>query len=86
MQCDSCSSQKVVFRTDSFICDRTARVDVACARAQSNAVAGGTSIEELAEKFPDKIVKVPIDVREGITDEQARTHLMFVMFDSRGAL
>ncbi|KAK9819240.1 hypothetical protein WJX81_001505 [Elliptochloris bilobata] len=32
---------------------------------------GGTSIEELAEKFPDKIVKVPIDVREGITDEQA---------------
>ena len=41
------------------------------ARVPSDAVAGGTSIEDLAEKFPDKIVKVPIDVREGITDEQA---------------
>jgi len=34
--------------------------------------AGGTSIEDLAEKFPDKIVKVPVDIREGITDAQAR--------------
>ena len=33
--------------------------------------AGGTSIEELAEKFPEKIVKVPVDVRKGVTDEQA---------------
>ena len=32
---------------------------------------GGTSIEDLAEKFPDKIVKIPIDIRTGITDEQA---------------
>lgn len=32
---------------------------------------GGTSIEDLAEKFPDKIVKIPIDIREGITDAQA---------------
>uniref|UniRef100_A0A7N0ZZ91 Succinate--CoA ligase [ADP-forming] subunit beta, mitochondrial n=1 Tax=Kalanchoe fedtschenkoi TaxID=63787 RepID=A0A7N0ZZ91_KALFE len=32
---------------------------------------GGTSIEDLAEKFPDKIVKVPIDVFTGITDEDA---------------
>ena len=32
---------------------------------------GGTSIEDLAEKFPDKIVKVPIDVKVGMTDEQA---------------
>eukprot|EP00891_Asterochloris_glomerata_P003330 jgi/Astpho2/3330/Aster-04679 len=32
---------------------------------------GGTSIEELAEKHPDKIIKVPVDIREGITDEQA---------------
>ncbi|KAK2455235.1 hypothetical protein P8452_02477 [Trifolium repens] len=32
---------------------------------------GGTSIEDLAEKFPDMIVKVPIDVFEGITDEDA---------------
>lgn len=34
--------------------------------------AGGTSIEDLAEKFPDKIVKVPVEIREGITDAQAR--------------
>lgn len=32
---------------------------------------GGTSIEELAEKFPDKIIKIPIDIRTGITDDQA---------------
>ncbi|PRW59384.1 Succinyl- ligase [ADP-forming] subunit mitochondrial isoform A [Chlorella sorokiniana] len=32
---------------------------------------GGTSIEDLAEKFPDKIVKIPIDIRTGITDAQA---------------
>ncbi|KXZ50883.1 hypothetical protein GPECTOR_14g132 [Gonium pectorale] len=32
---------------------------------------GGTSIEDLAEKFPEKIIKVPVDVRVGITDEQA---------------
>ncbi|KAJ4844054.1 hypothetical protein Tsubulata_013462 [Turnera subulata] len=32
---------------------------------------GGTSIEDLAEKYPDLIVKVPIDVFKGITDEDA---------------
>ncbi|KAG2277597.1 hypothetical protein Bca4012_042098 [Brassica carinata] len=32
---------------------------------------GGTSIEDLAEKFPDMIIKVPIDVFAGITDEDA---------------
>jgi len=32
---------------------------------------GGTSIEDLAEKYPEKIVKVPIDITEGITDAQA---------------
>lgn len=32
---------------------------------------GGTSIEDLAEQHPDKIVKIPIDIRTGITDEQA---------------
>jgi hypothetical protein len=34
---------------------------------------GGTSIEDLAEKFPDKIIKVPVDNTVGITDEQAMT-------------
>merc|ERR1719321_1213416 len=32
---------------------------------------GGTSIEDLAEKYPDKIVKVPVDVAAGLTDAQA---------------
>ncbi|KAH9785255.1 Succinate--CoA ligase (ADP-forming) subunit beta [Citrus sinensis] len=32
---------------------------------------GGTSIEDLAEKYPNMIVKVPIDVFNGITDEDA---------------
>eukprot|EP01026_Neomeris_dumetosa_P037211 TRINITY_DN30124_c0_g1_i13.p1 TRINITY_DN30124_c0_g1~~TRINITY_DN30124_c0_g1_i13.p1 ORF type:complete len:424 (-),score=73.10 TRINITY_DN30124_c0_g1_i13:207-1478(-) len=32
---------------------------------------GGTSIEDLAEKYPEKIIKIPVDVREGITDAQA---------------
>lgn len=34
--------------------------------------AGGTSIEELAEKFPEKIVKVSVDVRKGVTEAQAK--------------
>jgi succinyl-CoA synthetase beta subunit len=32
---------------------------------------GGTSIEDLAEKSPEKIIKVPVDISEGITDAQA---------------
>ena len=50
-------------------------VHLACSQASPQptpAVAGGTSIEELAEKFPEKIVKVPVDVRKGVTEAQAR--------------
>jgi succinyl-CoA synthetase beta subunit len=32
---------------------------------------GGTSIEDLAEKYPEKIIKVPVDMKVGITDAQA---------------
>lgn len=32
---------------------------------------GGTSIEDLAEKYPDKIIKIPVDIRTGLTDAQA---------------
>ncbi|EIE19389.1 succinate-CoA ligase beta chain [Coccomyxa subellipsoidea C-169] len=32
---------------------------------------GGTSIEDLAEKYPEKIIKITIDIFEGITDAQA---------------
>ena len=34
---------------------------------------GGTSIEDLAEKYPEKIIKVPVNIKEGITDAQAKT-------------
>merc|ERR1711933_253500 len=34
---------------------------------------GGTSIEDLAESNPEKIIKVPVDLEEGITDEQVKT-------------
>jgi len=46
--------------------DRTSAgpIIIACSK-------GGTSIEDLAEKFPDMIIKVPVDVFEGITDEDA---------------
>ena len=33
---------------------------------------GGTSIEDLAASSPEKIIKVPINIDEGITDAQAR--------------
>lgn len=32
---------------------------------------GGTSIEDLAERFPDKIIRVPIDIKQGISDDDA---------------
>jgi len=32
---------------------------------------GGTSIEDLAESSPEKIIRVPIDINAGITDAQA---------------
>jgi succinyl-CoA synthetase beta subunit len=34
---------------------------------------GGTSIEDLAESNPEKIVKVPVNLEEGITEEQINT-------------
>eukprot|EP00245_Coleochaete_scutata_P005863 TRINITY_DN19789_c0_g1_i2.p1 TRINITY_DN19789_c0_g1~~TRINITY_DN19789_c0_g1_i2.p1 ORF type:complete len:437 (+),score=132.98 TRINITY_DN19789_c0_g1_i2:132-1442(+) len=39
-------------------------VIIACAK-------GGTSIEDLAEKYPDMIIKVPVNINTGISDEQA---------------
>ena len=33
---------------------------------------GGTSIEDLAAKYPDKIIKMPVDIKKGITDAQAQ--------------
>jgi len=34
---------------------------------------GGTSIEDLAEKYPEKIIKIPIDITKGISDAQAES-------------
>lgn len=34
---------------------------------------GGTSIEDLAESNPEKIIKVPVNLEEGITDAQIQT-------------
>lgn len=34
---------------------------------------GGTSIEDIAAKDPNAIVKVPVDIMDGITDAQAQT-------------
>jgi len=34
---------------------------------------GGTSIEDLAESNPEKIIKVPVNLEEGITEEQVQT-------------
>ncbi|KAL3531207.1 hypothetical protein ACH5RR_010529 [Cinchona calisaya] len=50
----------------SIILDRASAgpLMIACSK-------GGTSIEDLAEKFPDMIIKVPIDVFKGITDKDA---------------
>jgi len=36
---------------------------------------GGTSIEDLAESHPEKIIKVPVALSEGITDDQITTVL-----------
>jgi succinyl-CoA synthetase beta subunit len=34
---------------------------------------GGTSIEDLAESSPEKIVKVPIDITTGMTEADIET-------------
>ena len=33
---------------------------------------GGVNIEEIAEKNPDAIIKIPIDILEGLNDDKAR--------------
>ena len=33
---------------------------------------GGTSIEDLAEKHPEKIIRMKIDIKTGLTEAQAR--------------
>jgi succinyl-CoA synthetase beta subunit len=46
---------------------------------------GGTSIEDLAESNPEKIIKVPVNLQEGITEAQIQTVLEGLTVDSSGA-
>ncbi|EEF32531.1 succinyl-CoA synthetase beta chain, putative [Ricinus communis] len=59
------NSDNIIFMVDDLLCFLVGvLLIIACKK-------GGTSIEDLAEKFPDLIIKVPIDVFKGITDEDA---------------
>ncbi|MBM9619840.1 MULTISPECIES: ADP-forming succinate--CoA ligase subunit beta [Streptomyces] len=51
----------------SYLLDRTNRTFLAMA-----SVAGGMDIEEVAEKTPEKLAKVPVDANTGVTIEKAR--------------
>lgn len=54
----------------SILMDRASQgpVIVACSE-------GGTSIEDLAHSNPEKIIKVPVDIKKGITDDNVETVL-----------
>ncbi|CAK9267978.1 unnamed protein product [Sphagnum jensenii] len=64
-----------------FLCEKLALINemyfaIALDRASAGPVIiacakGGTSIEDLAEKYPDMIIKVPVNIRDGITDAEA---------------
>ncbi|MEU5422818.1 ADP-forming succinate--CoA ligase subunit beta [Streptomyces sp. NPDC001407] len=51
----------------SYLLDRTNRTFLAMASVQ-----GGMDIEEVAEKTPEALAKVPVDSNEGVTIEKAR--------------
>ena len=62
-------AQKMALSAEKYfalVLDRKAAGPVAIACSQ-----GGTSIEELAEQFPDRIVRVPINPLVGMTEAQA---------------
>jgi succinyl-CoA synthetase beta subunit len=42
---------------------------------------GGVDIEEVAEKTPDRIKKIPVDIFAGVTDENATEIAQFLGFD-----
>ncbi|MGW1375373.1 ADP-forming succinate--CoA ligase subunit beta [Streptomyces sp. NPDC002446] len=51
----------------SYLLDRTNRTFLAMA-----SVAGGMDIEEVAEKTPEKLAKIPVDANEGVSKEKAQ--------------
>lgn len=42
---------------------------------------GGVDIEEVAEKTPDRIKKIPVDINQGITDATAAEVAAFLGFE-----
>ena len=57
----------------SIVLDRTAGLPVVMASTE-----GGMDIEEVAEKHPEKIMRVPFDPREGLWPNQARRIAFFL--------
>ncbi|MFI2185510.1 ADP-forming succinate--CoA ligase subunit beta [Streptomyces sioyaensis] len=51
----------------SYLLDRTNRTFLAMA-----SVAGGMDIEEVAEKTPEQLAKIPVDANEGVSKEKAQ--------------
>ena len=45
---------------------------------------GGMDIEEVAEKTPERIFTMPIDINDGISNAQVRT--FFVVYDDSNIL
>ena len=44
---------------------------------------GGMNIEEVAEKHPDQVLKSPVDINTGVTDEQAKKIAKFLGFQDK---
>ncbi|MEV7420625.1 ADP-forming succinate--CoA ligase subunit beta [Streptomyces sp. NPDC089919] len=64
----------------SYLLDRTNRTFLAMA-----SVAGGMDIEEVAEKTPEKLAKVPVNANEGVTIEKAREIVALAQFPAEVA-
>jgi len=47
---------------------------------------GGVDIEEVAEKTPERIMKMPVDIHTGITDEMAKELAVFLGFSGSSYL
>ncbi|MEU6892813.1 ADP-forming succinate--CoA ligase subunit beta [Streptomyces sp. NPDC046557] len=64
----------------SYLLDRTNRTFLAMASVQ-----GGMDIEEVAEKTPEALAKVPVNANEGVTIEKAREIVAQAKFPSEVA-
>ncbi|MFD6880595.1 MULTISPECIES: ADP-forming succinate--CoA ligase subunit beta [unclassified Streptomyces] len=64
----------------SYLLDRTNRTFLAMASVQ-----GGMDIEEVAEKTPEALAKVPVNANEGVTIEKAREIVALAKFPAEVA-